>query len=60
MSIEKNPFIAVVGGDISPLKIAGLDSLLKFCDKIFLAGKLAVVFYMASKKLLSFGGVTAT
>lgn len=43
------PFIAIVGGEFSLIKLLAIDTLLKFCKCIWITGTLALYFIIVKK-----------
>eukprot|EP00828_Plagiopyla_frontata_P044136 TRINITY_DN7116_c0_g1_i3.p1 TRINITY_DN7116_c0_g1~~TRINITY_DN7116_c0_g1_i3.p1 ORF type:complete len:675 (-),score=134.95 TRINITY_DN7116_c0_g1_i3:47-2071(-) len=44
------PFVAVIGGDISLFKLLAIDSLINFCQVIWVTGKIALYLILAKKE----------
>ena len=43
-TIQKSPFLAIIGGDLTSDKLYAIDTMLNFCEEIWLTGTLAIQF----------------
>ena len=53
-TLEKSPFLAIIGGDLTTDKLYGIDTMLNFCEEIWILGKLAIYFLMCQRKTNKF------
>jgi len=43
-TLDKSPFLIIIGGDIADYKLLAIDSMLNLCNEIWITGKLAIYF----------------
>ena len=54
--LQKDPFVILLGGEITFDKLLALDSIVEFADVICLLGKIGLFFFMFTHGYDEFGG----